>query len=127
MTTISQLYKQHNICQSQLRGPRIKLQKLMRLIVSANYLCWSRKFENKDVASDILWAHFDSIKLLNMFLTVLIMDNMHKINQYRLPLVEIVSVTSTKLTFSVAFTYLSADTLINPVLKQKNQIRKKTR
>ena len=38
---------------------------------------------------------------------MLICDTTYKINKYRLPLLEIVGITSTNMTFVVAFTYLS--------------------
>ncbi|XP_050908484.1 uncharacterized protein LOC127122139 [Lathyrus oleraceus] len=46
------------------------------------------------------------VKLLNMFHLVLIFDCTYKTDRYRLPLLRIVGVMSTKLTFSVGFTYL---------------------
>lgn len=48
-----------------------------------------------------------------MFPTILIMDNTYKINRYKLPLLGIVGVTSTDLTFSVAFAYLSTERFNN--------------
>ena len=62
-----------------------------------------------DIVRDIFWTHSDSIKLLNTFHTVLIMDTTYKTNKYRLPLLEVVGVTSTELTFSVAFAYLDSE------------------
>ena len=47
------------------------------------------------------------MKLLNAFHIVLLMDNTYRINKYRLLLLEIVCVTSTRLTFLVAFMLLS--------------------
>ncbi|KAL7205966.1 hypothetical protein ACSBR2_018806 [Camellia fascicularis] len=47
-----------------------------------------------------------SLDLLRAFPCVLLMDCTYKINRYRLPLLEIVGVTSTKKAFSVGFAYL---------------------
>ena len=58
---------------------------------------------------NILWAHTASIELLHAFLEILIMDCTYKTNNYRLPLMEIMDVTSTELTFSFAFVYLKAE------------------
>ena len=41
------------------------------------------------------------------------MDSTYKTNRYRLPLLKIVGVTSTQLTFSVAFVYLESDKVQN--------------
>ena len=62
---------------------------------------------------DLFWAHPTSIQLLNVFCNVLIMDCTYKTNRFRLPLLEIVGVTSTNLTFSVAFVYLEAERVEN--------------
>lgn len=62
-----------------------------------------------DVVRDIFWTHPDAVKLLNAFPVVMIIDSTYKINKYRLPLLEIVGVTSTKLTFSIAFVYLESE------------------
>jgi len=45
--------------------------------------------------------------MLNTFPTVLVMDSTYKTNTYRMPLFEIVGVTSTKMTHSVGFAFLS--------------------
>lgn len=58
---------------------------------------------------DILWAHPDSITLLNKFHLVLVMDSTYKTCKYHLPLLEIVGVTLTGITFSVAFAYLQSE------------------
>ena len=54
-------------------------------------------------------VHPVSIDILRAFPNVLIMDCTYKTNKYRCPLLEIVGVTSTNLTFSVAFVYLEAE------------------
>jgi len=58
---------------------------------------------------DILLAYPASIELLHTFPQVLIMDCTYKTNMYRLPLIEIVGVTSTDITFSVVFAYLDVE------------------
>ena len=62
---------------------------------------------SSEVVSDVFWTHPDSVKLLNAFHIVLLMDNIYKTNKYRLPLLEIVGVISTGLILSVAFVVLS--------------------
>ena len=62
---------------------------------------------------NLFWAHPSSIQLLRAFLEVLIMDSTYKSNRYRLPLLEIVGVTSTQMMFSVAFVYLESERQVN--------------
>ncbi|KAH1210984.1 Protein FAR1-RELATED SEQUENCE 5 [Glycine max] len=79
----------------------------MKLIDCDQYVYWFRQLGNEDVVGDIMWAHPNSIKLLNSFPTVLICDTTYKTNKYHLPLLEIIGITSTRMIFVVAFAYLS--------------------
>ena len=81
----------------------------MKLIKSEEYVYWFRWLDNEDIVRDILWAHIDSIKLLNSFPTMLICDTTYKTNKYHLLLLEIVGITSTNMNFVVAFAYLSSE------------------
>jgi hypothetical protein len=47
--------------------------------------------------------------MLNTFSTVLVMDSTYKTDTYRIPLFEIVGVTSTKMTYSVVFAFHSSE------------------
>jgi len=49
--------------------------------------------------------HLDSMKLLNSSNIVILMDNTYKTKRYKMSLLEVVRITSTGLTFSVAFFY----------------------
>jgi len=109
VTTIKQLYNARYTYKRSLRGSRTELQQLMMLLECDNYIHWSRCHEYSEVVSDIFWTHPDSVKLLKAFSIVVLMDNTYKTNKYRLSLLEIVGVTSTGLTFSVAFVLLSTE------------------
>lgn len=56
--------------------------------------------------TDLFWAHLVSLELLHAFSHVLIIDCTYMMNMYRMPLLEIVGLTSTNMTFVVAFAYL---------------------
>ena len=103
VTTLKQLYNTRYTYKRSVRGSRIEMHQLMMLLECDNYIHWHRCHESSRVVSDIFWTHPDSLKLLNPFSNVLLMDNTYKKNKYRLPLLEIVGVTSTGLTFSAAF------------------------
>lgn len=113
VTSLDQIYRQRHRHRRSKRGPRTDIQELHRLVQSLNYLCWSRKIEGSDVVSDIMWAHPTSIKLFRLFPKVLILDSTYKTNKYNLPLLEIIGVTSTELSFSVAFAYIGHELGIN--------------
>ena len=55
------------------------------------------------------WTHPDVVKMINAFNTVFLMDNTYKTKRYRLPLLEIVGVTPTEMTFCAAFVYMEVE------------------
>ncbi|XP_050895723.1 uncharacterized protein LOC127102396 [Lathyrus oleraceus] len=65
--------------------------------------------EHKVIVRDIFWTHSRSIKLFNIFPTILIIDSTYKTNKYRFPLLGIIGVTSMKKTFSVRFAFLESE------------------
>ena len=110
MKTIYNARHKHRLLNS---AGRSQMQQLMKQLNECKYVEWHRKDESNDCVRDLFWAHPTSIQLLNAFCSVLIMDCTYKTNRYRLPLLEIVGVTSTNLTFSVAFVYLEAERVDN--------------
>lgn len=54
----------------------------------------------------LFWARLESVKLLNIFPSMLIMNSTYKTNKYKQPLFEVVGMISTELTFVVAFAYM---------------------
>ncbi|XP_058726499.1 uncharacterized protein LOC131597852 [Vicia villosa] len=83
----------------------LKRKKLEMFQISS----WYRVCEDKFIVRDIFWTHPKSIKLFNIFSTVLMIDSTYKTNKYRVPLLEIVGVTSTEKTFSVGFAFLESE------------------
>ncbi|XP_004506414.1 uncharacterized protein [Cicer arietinum] len=109
MTNISQIYKRRRTYMKNLKIPIVDMQHLLKLLEAEKYACWSRIHKDSNVVRDMFWIHSDSITLLNMFPLVLIMDITYKTNKYKLPLFEIVGVTSTELTFNIAFAYMECE------------------
>ena len=58
---------------------------------------------------DLFWTHPNFVKLLNAFNIVFLIDTTYKTNKYRMPLLEIVGVTSTGLTFFAGFVFISSE------------------
>jgi len=71
------------------------MQHLLKSLVDNGYVYHCRKYHDSDDVSDVFWAHPNSIKLFNMFSTVLVLDSTYKTNKYRLLLLEFVGNTST--------------------------------
>jgi len=107
VTTLKQLYNTRYTYKRSVRGSRTEMQQLMMLLERDKYIHWHRVHESSRVVSDVFWTHPDSLKLLNAFSNVLLMDTTYKTNKYRLPLLEVVGVTSIGLTFSAAFVLMA--------------------
>ncbi|XP_058784314.1 uncharacterized protein LOC131659092 [Vicia villosa] len=105
LTSITQVYKARSTYKVGKRGILEEMQMLLSLIHKDKYMSWIRKRDNSNIVADIFWTHPDSVKLLHMFF-FLIFDCTYKTNRYQIPLLEIIGITSTKLTFSVAYAYL---------------------
>ncbi|RDX82859.1 hypothetical protein CR513_36299, partial [Mucuna pruriens] len=113
VSTIRQIYNARQAYRSSQKGPKTEMRHLLRLLEQDQYVHWHRKVDGSDVIRDIFWTHPDAVKLLGAFHTVLLLDSTYKINRYQLPLLEIVGVTSTELTFSVAFAYMESEEVDN--------------
>ena len=79
----------------------------MYLLECDRYIHWH--VMNDEVVCNIFWTQPDVVKLLNAFNIVFYMDNTYKTNRYRLPLLEIIGVTCTVLTFSASFAYMKVE------------------
>jgi len=108
VSTIKQVYNARYMYKISVRGDRTEMQQLMMLLERDMYVHWSRFEEGTNVVQDLFWTHPDSVKLLNAFNIVLMMDNTYKTNRYMMPLFE-VGVTSTGFTFSVVFMLLASE------------------
>ena len=106
LTTIKQVYNVRTRWRKGERGDMTELQFLISKLVEHKYVYYTRCNSEEVTLEDIFFAHPDSIKLLNTFPTVLVMDSTYKTNNHRMPLFEIVGCTSTKMTYSVGFAFL---------------------
>ncbi|XP_028097180.1 PKS-NRPS hybrid synthetase CHGG_01239-like [Camellia sinensis] len=88
------------------KAGRSQMQQLLGELEKHKYIERYQCEEGSMTVTDLFWAHLVSSDLLRTFRRVLIMDCTYKTNRYRLPLLEIVGVTSTHMTFSVAIAYL---------------------
>ncbi|KAL5178715.1 hypothetical protein HKD37_01G000174 [Glycine soja] len=73
------------------------------------------KSMDEDVVRDIFWCHPDVVKLVNACNLVFLINSTYKTNRYKLPLLDFVRVTPTRMTFSTSFAYLEGEHLNNVV------------
>ncbi|XP_028071173.1 uncharacterized protein LOC114273561 [Camellia sinensis] len=112
MKTIYNVRHRNNVIE---KDGRSQMQYLLGELEKHNYIERHRCDNNTMTVTDLFWAHPVSLDLLRSFPKVLIMDCTYKTNRYRLPLLEIVRVTSTDMSFSVAFAYLQFERIDNYV------------
>jgi len=75
----------------------------------------THRLKDEDVVHDIFWCHPDAMKLVNACNLMFLIDNTYKTNRYKLPLLHLVGVTPTGMTFSIGFAYLEGERLNNVV------------
>lgn len=92
-----------------LREDITKMQQLLKLLDGNSYTSRYRTCEDEVTVRDIVWTHPYFIKLFNTFFIVLMFDSTYKNNKYRLPLLEMVGVTSTEKTYSIRFAFLESE------------------
>lgn len=109
-TTIKTIYNVIKAQNAIERAGRSQVQYLLSKLKEFDYFEWHRKtLDGTDIIKDIFWAHPVSLDFLRTFPRVIILDCTYKTNRYKMPLLEIVGVTSTDLTFCIAIAYLVAE------------------
>ncbi|XP_021828352.1 protein FAR1-RELATED SEQUENCE 5-like, partial [Prunus avium] len=108
VTTMKTIYNARHKSRVVEKASRSEMQLLLCRLSDHKYINWHRT-DDTNCVSDLFWAHPDSVNLLHAFPHVLVMDCTYKTNRFRYPLLQIVGVTSTKLTFSAAFAYISSE------------------
>lgn len=108
-STVRNIYNARLKNKSIEHAGRTQMQQLMFRLNGHRYHFEYRQCEQTGQVNQLFFAHPDSIKLLRAFPNILFMDCTYKTNRYNLPLLEIVGVTSTNMTFLVAAVYLEAE------------------
>ncbi|KAK9148341.1 hypothetical protein Scep_007098 [Stephania cephalantha] len=103
------IYNARQKVRNEDAGGRTQMQQLLHILEKNKLMSWHMKHPVTNVVTELFWSHPDSIKLLRCFPSVILMDCTYKTNRYRMPLLEIVGITSTHLTFSVGFAFLSSE------------------
>ncbi|KAH1249094.1 Protein FAR1-RELATED SEQUENCE 5 [Glycine max] len=80
-----------------------------------NIIADMTKSMDEVVVHDLFWCHPGAVKLCNACHLVFFIDNTYKTNRYKLPLLDFVGVTPTRMTFSAGFAYLEGERVNNVV------------
>ncbi|XP_058733982.1 protein FAR1-RELATED SEQUENCE 5-like [Vicia villosa] len=109
VSNIKQVCNEHYNLKVEKMGLRSEIQHLLKLLGDNQYVSSFRTCEDNVTVRDIFWTHPKSIKMLNAFPTVLVIDSTYKTNKYRFPLLEIIGMTSMDKTYSVGFAFLECE------------------
>ncbi|KAL8511981.1 hypothetical protein ACS0TY_018443 [Phlomoides rotata] len=91
------------------RAGQSQLQYLIGELKKHDYYFLDRRCKDTNEVKDLFFAHPTSVNLLRAFPNILLMDCTYKKNKYGKSLLEIVGVTSTNMTFSIACVYMEAE------------------
>jgi hypothetical protein len=70
-TTIKHIYNARHMYRQSIRGPRTKMQHLMKSLIKKKYGNHCRKYPDFDDVRDIFWAHPDGLSCLTVSLRCL--------------------------------------------------------
>lgn len=108
----------HNTVQRLNRHNRIgntTMQRLENALVGKNFIFYTSENRTTNVVENIFFTHDLSWKMWCAFPHVVILDATYKTNMYMLPFVQLVGMTSTNQTFSIAHAFISAEKVENYV------------
>ncbi|XP_024965942.1 protein FAR1-RELATED SEQUENCE 5-like [Cynara cardunculus var. scolymus] len=105
----------YNQCQKlrlKKNAGRTPMQVVMLFLQDEGYVYY-RANDSTNKLEDLFFAHHRSLKIWHAFPHVLLMDATYKTNMFKMPLLEIVGVTSTNKTFCVAFVFMYKEKISN--------------
>nr|KAJ0191284.1 hypothetical protein LSAT_V11C800413350 [Lactuca sativa] len=94
---------------------KTQMQGAMEYLDQNGYIYYSRENVLTKELGDLFFAHLRSLEIWRAFPHVLLIDATYKSNKYGMPLSEIVGVTPTNMTFSIAFVYMHEEKQSNCV------------
>lgn len=114
VTTIKSVYNARYKHRFVERAGRTQMQFLLSKLQENEYIYFHQK-DADDCVTSLFWSNPSSVELMRAFPTILLMDCTYKTNRYRFPLMQMVGVTSTDKTFSVAQSFIMGE-------KQENYV-----
>lgn len=106
LSTIKTIYNADEKFRRTKLGGRSQMQVVMDFLDCNGFVHESRANSSTNELEDLFFAHPKSLEIWRAFPHVLLMDATYSTNRYGMPLLEIVGVTPTNLTFCIAFIYM---------------------
>ncbi|XP_038695512.1 uncharacterized protein LOC119992795 [Tripterygium wilfordii] len=99
--TIKTIYNTRQKFRTSDKAGKSHIQSLMSFLHKHRYILYYRTDDITNELHDLFFAHPGSLELLIAFSHVLLMDATFKTNRFRMPLLEIVGVTPTNMTYCI--------------------------
>jgi alpha-glucosidase len=109
LTTIKHIDNAHHEYKLSILGPRSEMPQLLKCLSDNIYSFNYKLVSDTEFVSDVFWSHSNFIKLFNIFPIVLVMESTYKSNKYKLPLFELIDVTSTDMRYSIAIAFMTSE------------------
>ncbi|XP_038695510.1 uncharacterized protein LOC119992791 [Tripterygium wilfordii] len=94
VSTIKTIYNACQKFQTAEKTGKSQMQQLMSFLYQYEYVFFNRSNAQTNELEELFFAHLGPLELLCAFPHVLLMNATYKINRFRMPLFEIVGVTS---------------------------------
>ncbi|XP_022027110.1 protein FAR-RED ELONGATED HYPOCOTYL 3-like [Helianthus annuus] len=109
VSILKTIYNAHYKFRKTEQASRTPMQNLMNTLQSKGYVFYYRVHDITNELEELFFVHPTSLTIWQAFPNVVLMDATYKTNKYNLPFFEIVGVTSTNKTFSIAFAFINKE------------------
>ena len=109
VSSVRTIYNARNKIQRNRVGDRTPIQVLYSHLQESGYTWYPRVNEHTNELEELFFVHPTSYAIWCTFPEIMLMDSTYNTTMFKLPLLEIVGVTSTNKTFSMAYSFLSSE------------------
>ncbi|MFS8001977.1 putative transcription factor FAR family [Helianthus anomalus] len=110
VSTLKTVYNARNKIRKINHKGKSPMQVVMSRLQENGYTYYTSINSISNELESLFFAHQTSLDLLRAFPHVMLMDATYKTNKYNIPFLEIIGVTSTSKTFSIAFAFMHKET-----------------
>ena len=109
VSSVRTIYNAKNKIRRAREGGRTPIQVLYEHLMESGYTWYPRVNEHTNELEELFFVHPTSYAIWCTFPEIMLMDSTYNTTMFKLPLLEIVGVTSTNKTFSMAYSFLNTE------------------
>ncbi|KAL7586977.1 hypothetical protein Lser_V15G40093 [Lactuca serriola] len=113
VSTLQTIYNAKTKIRKNEHEGMTQMQGLLSSLKKGGYIYYYRTNNLSNELEDLFFIHPRSLEIWQAFPQVMLMDATYKTNKYKMPLLEVVGVTSTRLTFCIAFVFTQEEKEFN--------------